>query len=101
MEREAIGERTKVAMQHKKRSGELVGAVPCGMRLQEDGKSLLPYEVERPLVQLALEQQARGDSLPRIGEHLERAGHRPRGVGKFHPQTVANIRKQNIQFELG
>ena len=94
-EREAIGERTKVAMQHKKHCGELVGAVPYGMRLQEDGKTLLPCEIERPLVELALEQQAQGHSLRLIAQHLESAGHRPRGGGRFHPQTVANILSQN------
>src|SRR5215468_4250140 len=37
-EREAIGERTRDAMGHKKANGERVGTIPFGFRMGEDGR---------------------------------------------------------------
>src|SRR6185295_12688409 len=39
-EREAIGERTRDAMRHKRANGERVGTVPFGYRLTPDGRTL-------------------------------------------------------------
>ena len=39
-EREAIGERTRDAMRHKRSNGERVGNIPYGYRLAEDGRHL-------------------------------------------------------------
>ena len=39
-EREAIGERTKDALQHKKSNGECVGTIPFGFKLAADGVHL-------------------------------------------------------------
>ena len=41
-EREAIGERTRDAMSHKRRNGERVGNVAYGYRLGDDGQHLEP-----------------------------------------------------------
>jgi DNA invertase Pin-like site-specific DNA recombinase len=39
-EREAIGERTRDAMRHKRNNGERVGNIPYGYRLAADGRHL-------------------------------------------------------------
>jgi DNA invertase Pin-like site-specific DNA recombinase len=40
-EREAIGERTRDAMRHKRANGERVGTVPFGYRVAPDGLHLV------------------------------------------------------------
>jgi len=39
-EREAVGERTRDAMSHKRANGERVGTIPFGFRMAEDGSHL-------------------------------------------------------------
>jgi site-specific DNA recombinase len=46
-EREAIGERTRDALRHKRGKGERVGNIPFGFRLSEDGQHLEPDPTER------------------------------------------------------
>ena len=46
-EREAIGERTREALRHKRSQGERVGNVQFGYRLCADGKHLEPHPVEQ------------------------------------------------------
>src|SRR6202521_2995244 len=46
-EREAIGERTRDAMSHKRNRGERVGNLPFGFRLADDGKHLEPEPTEQ------------------------------------------------------
>ena len=45
-EREAIGERTRDAMHHKRANGERVGTVPFGYRMAADGLHLEAYAAE-------------------------------------------------------
>ena len=72
-EREAIGERTRDALNHKRSHGERVGNIPFGSRLADDGEHLEP----EPDEQTAL---ARSSSCARGHEHAydrrpaERAG---------------------------
>jgi DNA invertase Pin-like site-specific DNA recombinase len=49
-EREAIGERTRDAMRHKRAKGERVGTVPFGARLAADGVQLEADAVEQALL---------------------------------------------------
>jgi site-specific DNA recombinase len=46
-EREAIGERTRDAMRHKRSQGERVGNIAFGSRLAGDGQHLEPDQVEQ------------------------------------------------------
>jgi DNA invertase Pin-like site-specific DNA recombinase len=62
-EREAIGERTRDAMRHKRSMGERVGNIPYGYRLAADGRHL----EEEPTEQTAL---AEIRSLRRAGTTL-------------------------------
>src|SRR5712692_4034698 len=46
-EREAIGERTRDAMNHKKSQGQRVGTLPFGSRVAPDGEHLEPEPAEQ------------------------------------------------------
>src|SRR5580704_1681528 len=60
-EREAIGERTRDAMRHKRNNGERVGTVPYGYRLAADGRHLEPDPAEQEaLVEI---RRLRGDGM--------------------------------------
>jgi DNA invertase Pin-like site-specific DNA recombinase len=64
-EREAIGERTRDALQHKRTSGERVGNIRFGFRLSPDGKHVEPDPGEQGV-------------LTEIG-HLRQSGHTLQG----------------------
>ena len=88
-EREAIGERTKDAMQHKRSSGQCVGNVSYGYRLSSDGKHV---EAE-PSEQAALAQirvlRGEGRSLREIAAALNGQALRTRrGSGWRHDHIL-------------
>lgn len=93
-EREAIGERTSTALQHKKRLGELVGSVPYGYVLDADGVHLVAHAGEQAVIAAVLELHHAGLSLRRIADALQARGYQSRGGGVFHAQTVSNILKE-------
>jgi DNA invertase Pin-like site-specific DNA recombinase len=90
-EREAIGERTKAALQHKRKSGERVGSVPYGYYLEADGVRLVEDNSEQEVIRAVIEFDAAGLSLRAISGRLKQLGYRARSGGVFHPQTVSNI----------
>jgi|CZKS01.1.fsa_nt_gi hypothetical protein len=49
-EREAIGERTRDALNHKRSNGERVGNLAYGFRLADDGQHLEPDPAEQAAV---------------------------------------------------
>jgi DNA invertase Pin-like site-specific DNA recombinase len=93
-EREAIGERTKTALQHKKAQGQRVGSIPYGYRLNSDGVSLDRDEAEQEVICAVREFEAAGLSLRVIAGRLKERGYTARNGGAFHPQTINNILKQ-------
>ena len=90
-EREAIGERTSAAMQHKRSKGELVGAVPFGFDLGADGKTLVANEAEQLVVAAVREYRAAGLSLRIIGARLAERGMLPRKGGAWNPAQIKRI----------
>lgn len=90
-EREAIGERTSAAMQHKRSKGELVGAVPYGFDLGADGKTLVANEAEQLVVAAVREYRAAGLSLRTIGDRLAKRGLLPRKGGAWNPAQIKRI----------
>jgi DNA invertase Pin-like site-specific DNA recombinase len=64
-EREAIGERTRDALSHKRRNGERVGNLAYGYRLADDGQHLEPDPGEQEA--LAAIRRLRGEGLPLRG----------------------------------
>lgn len=89
-EREAVGERTKAALDHKRSRGEVAGTVPYGLRLAADGVHLEAEPAEAAAVELVRELRADGVSIRQIAERLNAKGAPCRG-GRWHPTTVARI----------
>src|SRR3977135_4405867 len=54
-EREAIGERTKDALQHKKAMGDRVGNIVYGWKLADEGTTLVPNLPEQQVISLVTE----------------------------------------------
>src|ERR1700730_1409791 len=65
-EREAIGERTRDALQHKRGQGERVGNIAFGYRLAPDGKHVEPDPGEQTVLTDIRELRGSGISLRRI-----------------------------------
>ena len=88
-EREAIGERTRDAMRHKRSKGERVGTLPYGARLAADGERLEADDVEQDLLARIRALKADGRTTRQIAAHLNRDGFTTRrGTWRF--QYVAH-----------
>ena len=91
-EREAIGERTRDALQHKRRMGKRVGQVPFGFDLAEDGDTLLPNPREQAIVALMMLLREDGLSYHKIAAILERKRVPTKEQGSaWAAMTVRNI----------
>jgi site-specific DNA recombinase len=90
-EREAIGERTRDAMQHKRSNGQRVGNLAYGYRTSADGKHV---EVE-PTEQAALAQirglRNQGRSLREIAAALNRQALRTRRGARWRHDHILRI----------
>ena len=64
-EREAIGERTRDAMSHKRANGERVGNIQFGYRLSADGKHVEPDPAEQSVLDEIGRLRQSGHSLSR------------------------------------
>ena len=73
-EREAIGERTRDALHHKRRNGERVGTVPFGWRLAPDGVHLEENPAEQQALSTMRELRGRGSTLRAIAAELNHQG---------------------------
>lgn len=73
-EREAIGERTRDALQHKIANGERCGKVRFGYDLAADGKTLIPNRLEQTAIQLMRKLRDAGESLRSIAAELNERG---------------------------
>src|SRR5207249_2673941 len=69
-EREAIGERTRDALQHKRGQGERVGNIAYGYRLSPDGKHVEPDAGEQTVLGEIRQLRGSGVSLRRIAATL-------------------------------
>lgn len=88
-EREAIGERTRDAMGHKRANGERVGTVPFGSRLAADGVHLEADPAEQGILARIRELNAAGFSTRRITDELNRQGLKTRRGTNWRFQYVA------------
>ena len=77
-EREAIGERTRDAMRHKRTNGERVGNIQFGYRLGADGKHLDLNPAEQEVLDEIRRMRQSGKSLRGIAGALNHPGHRAR-----------------------
>ena len=90
-EREAIGERTKDALRHKKAQGQRVGSVPYGCSLADDGVHLQGEPKEHEIISRARTLAAIGISTRKIADDLNRSGYRTRKGTEWRFQYVASI----------
>jgi DNA invertase Pin-like site-specific DNA recombinase len=88
-EREAIGERTRDALSHKRANGERVGTIPFGFRMAEDGSSLEEDPAEQDILDRIRELKAAGHTVREIAGELNRQGYTTRRGTAWRFQYVA------------
>ena len=88
-EREAIGERTRDAMHHKRANGERVGTVPFGYRMAADGLHLEADPAEQGILSRIRELKAAGYTTRQIADELNRQGFTTRRGTAWRFQYVA------------
>lgn len=71
-ERNLVIERTKMALDYKKKRGERTGTVPFGWDLDKGGVQLTRNEMEQRVIKRMCELRAEGQSLRVIAKWLER-----------------------------
>jgi len=89
-EREAIGERTRDAMQHKRANGERVGTVRFGYRMAADGLHLEADPTEQGILFRIRELKAAGRTTRQIADELNRQGFTTRRATAWRFQYVAD-----------
>jgi len=92
-EREAIGERTRDAMRHKKAKLEFVGNAPYGYRLAQDKRHVEPEPREQAVLQKIQRLRKTGKSLRRIAAELNRHGVQTRQGSQWRFEYVARLLK--------
>jgi len=88
-EREAIGERTRDAMSHKRAKGERVGTLPFGFRMAADGSRLEEEPAEQDILFRIRQLKAAGHTIRQIAEELNRQGFTTRRGTAWRFQYVA------------
>ena len=91
-EREAIGERTAAAMQHKASKGEFTGGTaPYGFELGADGVALVPVKAEQAVIAEVRALRSSGLSLRKVAKALEAKGVKARSGRRFAATQVARM----------
>ena len=90
-EREAIGERTRDALRHKRSQGERVGNIAFGYRLAADGKHVEPDPGEQTVLEEIRRLRGAGVSLRRIAAALNSRALRTRRGTTWRLEHVARI----------
>jgi|DEB0MinimDraft_6_1074348.scaffolds.fasta_scaffold31249_2 site-specific DNA recombinase len=91
-ERARIVLRTRAGREVKRRRGEyLGGGVPYGLRIGEDGRTLVKDESEQQAMLYASEKRALGWSYAAIGENMEVIGLMPRKGSRWTSQAVRRL----------
>ena len=94
-EREAIGERTRDALRHKRRNGERVGNIEFGFRLSADRWHLEPDPTEQAALAEIRNLRRQGHTLRKIATTMNVHGHRTRRGTAWRLESVARVVKQN------
>jgi DNA invertase Pin-like site-specific DNA recombinase len=93
-EREAIGERTRDALQHKRSQGERVGNIAFGSRLSDDGQHLEPDPAELAALTEIRRLLSQGTTLRGIATAMNHREFRTRRGTAWRLESVARILKQ-------
>lgn len=94
-EREAIGERTRDALQHKRSQGGRVGNIAFGSRLAEDGQRLEPDPAEQAVLTEIRRLRSEGTTLRAIASALNQRQFRTRRGTAWRLESVARVLKQS------
>jgi site-specific DNA recombinase len=90
-EREAIGERTRDVLRHKRANGERVGNIHYGYRLSADQKHVEADPVEQAVLTAISELRGRRRSLREIAAALNERGWRTRRGSAWRHEYVKNL----------
>jgi DNA invertase Pin-like site-specific DNA recombinase len=93
-EREAIGERTRDALSHKRANGERVGNIHYGYRLAADGAHVEPDDAEQAVLAAIRDLRARHRSLREVACALNERGCRTRRGSAWRHEYVKNAIEQ-------
>jgi DNA invertase Pin-like site-specific DNA recombinase len=99
-EREAIGERTREALQHKRSNGERVGNIEFGYRLASDGRRVERDPAEQAILARVRELRSKGYSLRRVASALNRQGHRTRCGSEWRLESVVRVIRRDSSSYL-
>ena len=92
-EREAIGERTREALNHKRNRGERTGNIPFGSRLAADGKHLEPDSTEQAALAELRRLRNEGKAMRKIAANLNERAYRTRRGTPWRLESVARVLK--------
>jgi site-specific DNA recombinase len=92
-EREAIGERTRDALHHKRGKGERVGNIEFGYRLAADGLHLESDPTEQAALTMIRELRSAGRSFRASAVVLNLSGHRTRRSTLWRLESVVRVVK--------
>ena len=95
-EREAIGERTRDALRHKRIQGERVGNIAFGFRLSGDGHHLEPDPTEQGALSEIRRLRSQGTTLRGIAATLNHRALRTRRGTPWRLESVARVVKQGV-----
>src|SRR6266849_1403033 len=90
-EREAIGERTRDAMSHKRTNGERVGNIAYGYRLAGDERHVEPDPAEQEILSEIRQMRQSGHTLRGIATALNHRALRTRRGSAWRLENVARI----------
>src|ERR1700722_3290668 len=90
-EREAIGERTRDALSHKRRQGERVGNIAFGCRLSGKGERLEPDPAEQAALAEIRRLRGKGAPLRGIAATLNQSKLRTRRGTPWRLESVARV----------
>lgn len=95
-EREAIAERTRDAMRHKRRNGERVGNIPYGFQLAPDGRHLEEEPAEQNVLAEIRRLRRAGGTLRGIAAALDQRGFQTRRGTAWRLESVARALKSDV-----
>jgi DNA invertase Pin-like site-specific DNA recombinase len=90
-EREAIGERTRDALSHKRSNSERVGNIQFGYRLGTDGKHIEPDPAEQATLSEIRRLRSQGATLRGIAATLNHKTLRTRSGTPWRLESVARV----------
>jgi DNA invertase Pin-like site-specific DNA recombinase len=90
-EREAIGERTREALGHKRANRLRAGNIPYGFRLSADKQHVEPDKSEHEIIATIQKLRARGLTLRDIAAELNKRGHCTRRGSYWRHEYVKRV----------